>query len=79
MTMPTKRLIDEISQTVPKHEIPGLIEALVFVRESRLILLQEAFRKEVSVVAAKLQLSAEPQVRSPSRYEVRGREEHGQL
>ena len=46
MTMPTKRLIDEISQTAPKREIAGLIEALVFVRASRLILLQEAFCKE---------------------------------
>ena len=77
MTMPTKRLIAEISQTAPKREIAGLIEALVFVRASRLILLQEAFCKEASVAAAKLQLPTEFRARSPSRYEVRGHQEHG--
>lgn len=73
MTLPRKCLIDEIYQTVPKHKISGLIEVLVFVRQSRMILLQEAFSKEASVADAKLQLPDELWVRSPSRFEARGR------
>ena len=54
MTLPRKRLIDEISQTAPKHELAGLIEVLVFVRQSRISLMQEAFSKDASVADAKL-------------------------
>ena len=77
MSMPRKYLIDEISQTAPKHELAGLIEVLVLVRQSRISLMQEAFSKDASVVDAKLQLPDEPRVRSPSRSEVRGYEQHG--
>jgi hypothetical protein len=77
MTLQIKRLIDEISQTAPKHEIAGLIEVLAFVRQSRISLMQEAFSKDASVADAKLQLPDEPRVRSPSRSEVRGYEQHG--
>ena len=77
MTLPRKRLIDEISQTAPKHEIAGLIEVLVFVRQSRVSLMQEAFSKDASVADAKLQLPAETRVRSPSRSEIRGYEQQG--
>ncbi len=76
MTLPRKRLIDEISQTAPKHELAGLIEVLVFVRQSRISLMQEAFSKDASVADAKLQLPDEPRIRSPSRSEVRQHEQH---
>ena len=78
MSMPRKRLIDEISQTAPKHELAELIEVLVSVRQSRISLMQEAFSKDASVADAKLQLPAETRVRSPSRSEVRGYEQQGQ-
>ncbi|CAM8662090.1 hypothetical protein MCEMAEM21_00593 [Oxalobacteraceae bacterium] len=77
MTLPRKRLIDEISQTAPKHELAELIEVLVSVRQSRISLMQEAFSKDASVVDAKLQMPDEPRVRVPSRSEVRGYEQHG--
>jgi len=77
MSMPRKCLIDEISQTAPEHEIAGLIEVLVLVRQSRISLMQEAFSKDASVVDAKLQMPDEPRVRVPSRSEVRGYEQHG--
>jgi hypothetical protein len=70
MSLPKKRLIDEIYQMAPKHEIAGLIEALGHARQSRMRLMQEAFSKEASVAAAKLQLPAEPRVRSPGRSEA---------
>jgi chromatin segregation and condensation protein Rec8/ScpA/Scc1 (kleisin family) len=76
MTLSRKRLIYEISQTAPKHEIAGLIEVLVVVRQSRISLMQEAFSKDVSVADAKIQLPDEPRVRSPSRSEVRQHEQH---
>ena len=77
MSMPRKYLIDEISQTAPEHEIAGLIEVLVLVRQSRISLMQEAFSKDASVVDAKLQMPDEPRVRVPSRSETRGYEQHG--
>ena len=77
MSMPRKYLIDEISQTAPKHELAGLIEVLVFVSQSRISLMQEAFSKDASVADAKLQLASETRVRSPSRSEVRGYEQQG--
>ncbi len=77
MTLQIKRLIDEISQTAPKHEIAGLIEVLAFVSQSRISLMQEAFSKDASVADAKLQLASETRVRSPSRSEVRGYEQQG--
>ena len=77
MTLPRKRLIDEISQTAPKHELAELIEVLVSVRQSRVSLMQEAFSKDASVADAKLQLPAEKRVRSPSRSEIRGYEQQG--
>ncbi len=78
MTLPRKRLIDEISQTAPKHELAELIGVLVSVRQARISLMQEAFSKDASVADAKLQLPAETRVRSPSRSEVRGYEHQGQ-
>ena len=78
MSMPRKYLIDEISQTAPKHELAEFIEVLVSVRQSRISLMQEAFSKDASVADAKLQLPDEPRVRSPSRSEVRGYEHQGQ-
>jgi hypothetical protein len=77
MTFPRNRLIDEICQTASQHEIASLIEALGFVRESRIRLMQEAFSKEASVAAAKLQLPAEPGLSSPRRSEARVYELHG--
>ncbi len=77
MTLPRNRLIDEIFQTAPQHEIASLIEALGFVRESRIRLMKEAFSKEASVAAAKLQLPVEPGICSPRRSEARVYELHG--
>ena len=76
MALPRKHVIDEISKTAPKHEIVGLIEILVFIRQSRIILLQEAFSKDASVEDAKLHLTDEPWARSPSRFEIRRHEQY---
>jgi hypothetical protein len=78
MSSQRNRLIDEICQTAPQHEIASLIEALGFVRESRIRLMQEAFSKEASVAAAKLQLPVEPGICSPRRSEARVNEMNGQ-
>ena len=77
MTLPRKRLIDEISQTAPKHELAELIGVLVSVRQARISLMQEAFSKDASVADAKLQLPAETRARSPSRSEVCGYQQQG--
>ncbi len=76
MSLPRKRLIDEISQTVPKRELAGLIEVLVYVRQSRTILMQEAFSKDAYVTEAKVQMPNKSRVRLSSRSEVCGYEQH---
>jgi len=76
MSLPRKQLIDEISQTAPKRELAGLIEVLVYVRQSRTILMQEAFSKDAYVAEAKVQMPREPLVRLLGRSEVRGYEQH---
>ncbi len=72
MSLPKKQLIDEISQTAPKRELAGLIEVLVYVRQSRITLIQEAFSKDAYVAEAKVQMPNESRVRLSSRSEVRG-------
>ncbi len=59
MTLPRKRLIDDISSNAPMHEVSNLIEALGIMRESRFKPLHEAFSKDGSVAAAKLQIPAD--------------------
>lgn len=77
MALQRKRLVDEIYQTVPKHEMVGLIEILGSIRESRIRLMQEAFFKEASVADAKLQRLAESGIRSPHRSEVQEQDQYG--
>ncbi|MEY3900185.1 MAG: hypothetical protein RI962_1340 [Pseudomonadota bacterium] len=72
MSLPRKRLIDEICQTAPKRELAVLIDVLVFVRQSRIILMQKAFSKDAYVADAKVQISNESRVRLSSRFEARG-------
>lgn len=59
MTLPRKRLIDDISSNAPLHEVSNLIEALGVMRGSRFKPLHEAFSKDGSVAAAKLQIPAD--------------------
>ena len=77
MALQRKRLLDEICQTAPQHELAGLIEVFGFVRESRNSLIQEVFSKEPSVAAAKLQMPAEHLIRLPRRSEAGGYEQCG--
>lgn len=72
MSLSRKRLIDEIYQTAPKRELAGLIEVLVYVRQSRVILMQKAFSKDAYVTDAKVQIPNESRVRLSSRFEARG-------
>jgi hypothetical protein len=72
MSLPRKRLIDEICQTAPKRELAVLIDVLVFVRQSRIILMQKAFSKDAYVADAKVQISNESRARLSSRFEARG-------
>ncbi len=76
MPMKRQRLLDEICQTAPKHELVSLIEVLGSVLASRIRLVQEAYSKEASVTAGKLRLPAEPGIRSPRRSEARGDNQH---
>ena len=77
MALQRQRLLEEICHTAPKQELASLIEVLGAVRASRARLMQEAFSKEASVTAAKLQLPAEQEIRSPRRSEARGHDQHG--
>jgi hypothetical protein len=77
MALQRKRLLDEICQTAPQHEIAGLMQVFGFVRGSRICLVQEVFSKEASVAAAKLQMPAERRIRLPHRSEVGVYEQYG--
>lgn len=70
MTLYKKRFTDEIFTTAPKHEIAGLIEVLAFVRQSRMILLQEAFSEETSIDKAEVRRAPRLRSRSPDQSRV---------